>query len=434
MPTIFISHSCKDNEQAPPAALSPQEAVARAGRLAFSRNLRDGLVTALEKNQRYKVFLDVRGGLQPGDIWQDGLHHALRRCSAGVVLLTPESLESGWVLKEATILSWRVFLGEPVVLVPVVLGVGDDELTRRGFGALNLDRIQWVRVAASDQASLDRAVQETVAVLDQKVPDDPLAKDQVLPPTERWIQELAEHLRNATASGSTALATDSLVRMCRALDIPPEERLRFDEDPHVKLASHALLASDSQIVRLLNEAGTPLKPLREALKEVVTPLWVDPAPASRLLAASAGAVVAIDATETKSGREYIQRAFCNHIDPDRIVQPTDVTDGSDAQVLDAIVDAVGELFPIDDPAALRSDVEKDGPIFVILGPGSVRPTVLDALTRDYPQLTFVTVAGARPEVRLGPWWTRVRLLYPLLQPGREQAANRYRNRLLKFVG
>jgi hypothetical protein len=432
MSTIFISHSCKDNEQAPPATLSPQDAAARAGRLAFSRNLRDALVTALKKNQRYKVFLDVRGGLKAGDIWQDGLHRALRTCSAGVVLLTPESLESGWVLKEATILSWRVFLREPVVLVPIVLGVSDDELTRRGFGALNLDRIQWVRVAASDQASIDRAVKETVAVLD-KVPDDPLARDQVLPPTERWIQELAEHLRSATASGSTALTTDSLVRMCRALDISPEERLRFDDDPHVKLASHALLASDSQIVRLLNEAGTPLKPLREALKEVVTPLWVDPAPASRL-AASTGGVVAIDATETKSGREYILRAFCNHIDPDRIVEPTDVTDGSDAQVLDAIVEAVGELFPIDDAAALRSDVEKDGPIFVILGPGSVRPTILDTLTRDYPQLTLVTVAGAKPEVRLGAWWTRARFLYPLLQPNREQAASRYRNRLLKFVG
>jgi hypothetical protein len=433
MPTIFISHSCKDNEQAPPAILSPPDAAARAGRLAFSRKLRDALDTELKKNPRYTVFLDVRGGLKPGDIWQDGLHRALRTCSAGVVLLTPESLESGWVLKETTILSWRVFLREPVVLVPIVLGVSDDELARRGFGALSLDRIQWVRVGATDQASIDRAVKETVAVFDDKVPDDPLALDQVLPPTERWIQELAEYLRSATASGSTALTTDSFVRMCRALDISPEERKRFDDDPHVKLASQALLASDSQIVRLLNEAGTPLKPLREALKEVVAPLWVDPAPASRL-AESASHVVAIDATETKSAREYILRAFCNRIDPDRIVEPTDVTDGSDAQVLDAIVDAVGELFPIDDAAALRSDVEKDGPIFVILGPGSVRPTILDALTRDYPQLTFVTVAGAKPEVRLGAWWTRVRLLYPLLQPNREQAASRYRNRLLKFVG
>jgi hypothetical protein len=65
MPTIFISHSCKDNEQAPPATLSPQDAAARAGRLAFSRKLRDALVTALKKNQRYKVFLDDSAAARP---------------------------------------------------------------------------------------------------------------------------------------------------------------------------------------------------------------------------------------------------------------------------------------------------------------------------------------------------------------------------------
>ena len=432
MPTVFISHSCKDHESAPPAGLSPSDASARRERLTFSRELRDALHKALVKSGRYKVFLDVRGGLKAGDVWQEGLHQALRNCAAGVVLLSPESLESGWVLKEATILSWRVFLREPVVLVPIVLGVTDDELTKRGFGALNLDRIQWVRVGSSDQLSIRDAVRQTLAVLDT-IPDSPLARDQVLPPTERWIEELADHLRSATASSSATLTADILVRMCQALEISPEDRTRFDEDPHVKLASHALLASDSQIIRLLNESGTKLKHVREALKEVVMPLWVDAAPASRL-AGSVGGVIAIDATETKTAREYILRAYCNHYDSDRIVEPTDVTDGSHAQVLDAIVDAVGELFPIDDTAALRNDVEKDGPIFVILGPGSVRPEILDTLTRDYPMLTLVTVAGTQPQHRLGAWWTRVRLLQPLLQPGREQAASRFRNRLLKFVG
>ena len=431
MPTIFISHSCRDNEPPPPSGLSP-DAAARAARLAFSRLLRDTLATELGKQPRFSVFLDVRGGLKPGEIWQDGLHRALRTCSAAVILLTPESLESGWVLKEATILSWRVFLREPLVLVPIVLGVSDAELTRRGFGALNLDRIQWVRVAGSEQASVNRAVQDTVAVL-AKVPDDALAQDRVLPPTERWILELAEHLRSATASGSTALTNDTLVRMCHALNIPLEERQRFDEDPHVKLASHALLANEGQIVRLLTEAGIRLKPLREALKEVVTPLWVDPAPASRL-ATSAGSVVAIDATETASAREYILRAYCNRIGRDRIVEPSDVTDGSDAQVLEEIVEAVGDFFPIEDATALTKEVSENGPIFVILGPGSVRPSILDKVTRDYPPLTFVTVAGATPEVKLGTWWTRARLLYPLLQPNREKAATRFRNQLLKFVG
>jgi len=108
MPTIFISHSCKDNEQAPPSTLSPQDAAARTGRLAFSRKLRAAMVTALEKDPRYKVFLDVRGGLKPGDIWQDGLHRALRTCSAGLVLLTPESLEmlASAATRSQMVLTW----------------------------------------------------------------------------------------------------------------------------------------------------------------------------------------------------------------------------------------------------------------------------------------------------------------------------------------
>src|SRR5688572_20358227 len=154
--TVFISHSCKDNETAPLAGLSAQQAADRAKRLKFARSVRDQLYAKLNKTKGLEVFLDVRGGLKASDVWRNGLHAALRTCSAGVVLLTPESLESGWVLKEATILSWRVFLGEPVVLVPIVLDVTPEDLEKRGFGALNLDAIQWLAVKGTDTAEVKR--------------------------------------------------------------------------------------------------------------------------------------------------------------------------------------------------------------------------------------------------------------------------------------
>jgi TIR domain len=430
MPTVFISHSCKDHEQVPPPGLSALEAAARAERLAFARKLRDTLHARLKKNKRYEVFLDVRGGLQAGDIWQDGLHSALRTCAAGVVLLTPESLESGWVLKEATILSWRVFERQAVILVPVVLGVPADELARRGFGALALDQIQWVRVTGTDDAALASAVTEIVKSLD-RIPPSPLAADKVLPPTERWIEAFAQDLRTATGTDSQKLTADYLVNMCRALEIHPEQRARFDRDPHINLAAQALLASQHQIVDFLKEAGDPKPPLRESLRKAVAALWVDPVPASRL--ASGGSVIAIDAEESSSAREYILRAFCNRIDPEHIIEPGDVTNGADADVIAAVEDALGVYFDVDDPAALASEVARRGPIFVILGPGSVRPTVLDAITAKYPQITVVTAAGLRPSDRLGRWWDPARLLYPLLQPKREAAATRFRNKLQAFV-
>ena len=131
---VFISHSCKDKEKKPPAELTKEAAAARAQRLDVCRKLRDDSGKKLKADKRFEVFLDVRGGLKAGDVWREGLHTALRTCSAGVVLLTPESLESQWVLKEATILSWRAFVKTPpVVLIVFVLDVSP----RRSIAAVS---------------------------------------------------------------------------------------------------------------------------------------------------------------------------------------------------------------------------------------------------------------------------------------------------------
>ncbi|MEW7990823.1 MAG: toll/interleukin-1 receptor domain-containing protein [Candidatus Thiodiazotropha taylori] len=430
---IFISHSCKDHEEHPPEGLSAEEINERAGRLRFARELRTRLFEKLNSDNRCTVFLDVRGGLNPGDVWQDGLHTALRHCSGGVILLSPEALESGWVLKEATILSWRVFLGEPILLVPIVLGVSDADLSKRGFGALNLEQIQWVRVADTSDESLENAVEAAVNAL-EPVMRSALVEDRELSHTERWILELASRLGKVIPDQPAELRNDNLVRMCRALAIIPQERARFDEDPLVNLASQALVANGDQIVRFLNNAGSPDRSQREELSNAVVAMWVDPAPASRLLLAAAKhRVVAIDATEIRSVREYVLRAFCNYIYPDRIIEPSDVTTGSEADVIDEIETALIQVLPIEDADELAHDIQDNGPAFVLLGPGSARPQVLDEVTQSYPQLTFVIATGARPREKLGAWWDRVILLQPVLQPRREIVASRFRNKLLAFV-
>jgi hypothetical protein len=265
----------------------------------------------------------------------------------------------------------------------------------------------------------------------QRVPASPLGSGRTLPPTERWIEDFAQDLRSATLTPSPKLTTDYHVNMCRALDIQPGQAERFDADPCVNLAAQALLASQDQIVKLLGEAGKPQPPLREQLRKAVAALWVDPVPASRL--ASGGKVIAIDAQEVSSAREYIQRAFCNRIAADHIIDPGDVTDGSDGDIVAAVERELDLYVDIGDPAALAAEVASRGPLFVVLGPGSVRQTVLDTLTARYPQLTIVTAAGSSPRDRLGSWWDPARLLYPLLQPKREAAAARFRNKLQAFV-
>jgi len=429
--TVFISHSCKDNETAPPAGLSAQQAADRAERLKFARRVRDQLHAKLNKTKGLEVFLDVRGGLKASDVWRNGLHTALRTCSAGVVLLTPESLESGWVLKEATILSWRVFLGEPVVLVPIVLGVTPEDLEKRGFGALNLDAIQWLAAMGTDDAEIKRVAKEAAELIATKIPK-PLAQARPLQPPEAWIQEFAVCLGRAIGTTTPDLNNQYLVGMCRELGIAPADADRFDGDPLINLASQALFADEDQIVRFLRHAGAPPEPQRAELQQAVAALWVDPTPASRLLTEKA-TVIAIDASEAASAREYVARAFCNKVAWDRVVQPSDVTGGSDADVIAEIKTSLEAVLPIEDLPELNLDIQKNGRAYVILGPGSSRPSVLDSVTTAWPPLTYIVAAGPKPQEKLGKWWSKALRLYPLLQPSREKAAFRFRNRLAKLV-
>lgn len=432
-PTVFISHSCKDNERHPPPSLTNEQIRARRARLDFARMVRDRLEQRLTDGRRagereFEVFLDVDGGLSAGDIWRDELHKALRTCDGGVILLTPDSIESGWVLKEATILSWRVFEDKSVIVVPIVVDLQKADLDRNGFGPLDLDQIQWVEIA--NESELTEKIEEVVAALG-RIPERLRESNTTLSRTDRWITGFAERLARA-AQGR--LSTDSLHRMFEAIDIAPDERDQFDSDPFVVLARQAILATGPQIVMMLNKAGDPDRMQREELRNAASMMWVDAAPASHLLlAARCGRVIAIDSTESRTLREYVLRACCNDIDSDRIVEPPQVTSGTHDDAITAITSTLAELYPLEDPVALSNDVRQNGPIFVLLGPGLVRPSVLAEMTTSYPQLTYLAATGPEPHKTLGAWTNNVVMLQPILQPNREKEATRFRNRLKLFV-
>jgi hypothetical protein len=253
-----------------------------------------------------------------------------------------------------------------------------------------------------------------------------------MPATELWIRELAVCLKEVVDSPQPALTKQYLQSMCRELDIPPEDRLRFGDDPLINIASHVLVAEDNQILRFLR-AGRPRRPQRESLREAVSSLWVDPTPASRLLARNKQVIV-IDAVEMASAREYLVRALCNKVDWMRVAEASEQTGGTDAEVLEEIRTCVKGIAPIDSKAALETDIAENGPIYVILGPGSARPRVLDSVTADYPGVKFIVAAGTRPQDKLDTWYKRAMVLYPLLQPRtREDAGARFRTKLSKFV-
>ncbi len=77
-------------------------------------------------------------GFDPPAEWRDGLHFALAKSDGAVLLLSEQAVESDWVLKEATILTWMRAVGVPVVIVPVLVGVAAEQLSTRGFGPVHL--------------------------------------------------------------------------------------------------------------------------------------------------------------------------------------------------------------------------------------------------------------------------------------------------------
>ena len=82
-PRVFISHSTKEE---------------------FSEQVLKAIKTVLEPD--FHLLLD-RDVLPPGEEWRHELHTWLGWCHAAVILFSPEALVSSWVLKEATILTWR---------------------------------------------------------------------------------------------------------------------------------------------------------------------------------------------------------------------------------------------------------------------------------------------------------------------------------------
>jgi hypothetical protein len=139
--SVFVSHSSADR------ALTEE----------VCRLLR---VPADESTWGYDVLVDFTE-VKPGAIWPRHLHEWMARCHAAVVLLTPDAVASDWVLKEATILTWRMSIDANfrVFIARDRAVVTQQVLDARGFAPLMLGQIQ--QIAGVDPAIIAMAVRGT---------------------------------------------------------------------------------------------------------------------------------------------------------------------------------------------------------------------------------------------------------------------------------
>ncbi|MEA3209618.1 MAG: hypothetical protein QOE70_2675 [Chthoniobacter sp.] len=123
--------------------------------------------------------------LQAADYWNEELHEWLAECHAGVLLLTPHSIERPWVLKEATILTWRSRLDKRFKLFPALFdGVTSDMLEKGRFAPLVISSLQKV-AGKTPEAIAEEIAQIVGPPAERDTPLDELAKtltDLLVPP------------------------------------------------------------------------------------------------------------------------------------------------------------------------------------------------------------------------------------------------------------
>lgn len=186
---IFVSHSSKDK------ALTAQLCAALRGDGTIPECWEP--VVDYEKLADYDLLVDV-DGLQAGRPWPKQLHAWMARCHAAVLLLTPHAMRSPWVLKEATILAWRMSLDASFRLIVVrSADVSDADLAAAGFDPLMLGEIQTIAMA--DAANTAAAVRQAIGeCLGSRTPYDSLCgalQDLMQRVEHNTLQRLAETMR-----------------------------------------------------------------------------------------------------------------------------------------------------------------------------------------------------------------------------------------------
>jgi hypothetical protein len=253
---IFVSHSCKDALLANPPDDVEED---RLARLRFAKRVRDRLVNELDPKGEGLVWFD-RKRLDPGDPWELDIVSALHRCNAAVVLLTPDALESPWVLREATILADRRSRWPGLVLVPVLLAGSDFAALNANSWWRDLQFTRWQPVQAifgvfegpDAEADCEQVVREVTSRLAKlSTPSDPAM--------EGWADEVGSFLSEARRRqrGRRLSNAAKSLRMS-----PPDE---WDDDA-IQWLAQALLRAD---VVELDEAGRPTYPLIGAVGALV---------------------------------------------------------------------------------------------------------------------------------------------------------------------
>lgn len=348
----------------------------------FVQKLADGLTSA-----GYKVLLDLRE-LQAADDWNKELHEWLAACHAGVILLTPHSVERPWVLKETTILTWRNSLDARFRLFPAVFdGVTDAMLKQQKFAPLVIRSIQ--KVAAKTPEEIASEIAQIIGPpIEVETPLDQLAK------------VLADLLVPPNAGKATA------EKLARKLGI--DEKVWVPNEPpelsRILLIAGRLVREDLgkypnvyELMKDLLETMPSTSVARKVLG-IVAPYWVSTDAAGQLCEVAARKerwAVAMNGSYLRkfTVEMYLLRAFPLR---GKIYELKLPGGGSEEMVEDIINDIYAALEALwGEERAMLKDLlaTHPDPMFVALPKELSDEAALKQLQNEFPLLTFILNAG-----------------------------------------
>ena len=371
IPSIFVSHGSKDNELT--------EHICQRLRPAS-----DGT------SWGYDVLVDFTE-LKPGVDWPLQLHEYMAKCSAAVLLLTNDAVTSPWVLKEATILSWRHALDKNFKVFTVRFPEVTEELLQvNKFNPLSLDLIQ--QITSTDPDVISQKIRDVIG--------QPVHADT---PFDKVIKDLSDLLMS--------VGNNKLQLIAEKLRVAPPQwrpekdlRSQFVEEIARQVVC-GMLGHYEGFHQLINDLSftTPCETIKQIYR-IISPYWVAPEAAGRLprlCAIKRRCAAAMNGARVNdfTARMYLRRAFplsnlydliltaggnaenwanhfkkeiCEHIRRDR------GTSQSDEQIIAELKDETPGLF-------------------VVLPPPLPDSESLQQLMSLFPSVTFILWTGSELE-------------------------------------
>jgi hypothetical protein len=423
---VFLSHSSRERDE---TELGPGDSLNNHRyRKKYLGQLLGELGDQL-KAGGFQPWLD-RTDLGVGEKFDTLIYDALYRCRVAVILIDRDTLDSDYVTKEATILVWRQTVGDPVQLIPVLLGdVTEAEVKESRLGRQSgLDRLSSIRAAnrkLNGQAALETAVQIT-----GKIAQETAGLDDLESPKLRWIDDVSHYLSGAS--------DNALLTAARTIGVEQHAWHRTARKREAIAA--ALLLSDDirktfKVLRgFLHQLDTDraVRTVRHA-----EPLWVDLNAARVVMDANdlppEERIVGLTTDSVEYGAHLARRATA--CAPEYPVCKFPVVSGEDPvrELVRRYDHTLRDLLNVPKQATYAEVAEyldySQG-IYVVMRCDSHSPrtlqAVMDELHRRFPGIVVIAVAGPQR-----PIWRslRIKQAYPRFAQKQEDQATWYTNSL-----